>query len=104
MDEYYDPELLEFVDAITTSDTSKHTSETSTEYKMARSRKIRMIVALLCNAMDPRCTFLQLFLGLVAYTCGLQDKGFDYLNSFGCVAGIDLVSPFGPSRGLQLMN
>ena len=43
MDEYYDPELLEFVDAITTSDTSKHTSETGIEYKMARSRKIRMI-------------------------------------------------------------
>ena len=74
MDEYFEPELVEFVDAIT-SDSSRRTSDMGTEYKMPRSRKIRMTIALLCNAMYPRCTFVQLLLGLVAYSSGLQDKG-----------------------------
>ena len=92
MDEYFEPEL---VDAITTSDSSRRSSDMGTGYKKARSRKICMTIALLCNAMDPRCTFVQLLLGLVAYSSGLQDKGFDYLNSFGCVAGVDLVRQHG---------
>ena len=45
---------MEFVDAITMSDSSRHTSDMGAGYKMARSRKIRMTIALLCNAMDLR--------------------------------------------------
>ena len=44
--------------------------------------------------MDPHCCFLQTIIGLCcAY--GLRDKGFEALNAFGCLTGIDHICAHG---------
>ena len=84
---YYDPKL---VDTITTS-----THSCSKLHRDLRAYRIKMIISLLCFTMDPRCCFLQTLIGLLCYAYGLRDKGFEALNAFGCLAGIDHIHAHG---------
>ena len=64
-------------------------------HKSARKLRLKMVVALLCFAMNPACCFLQTLLGLVSYTNGLRDSGFEALNTFGCASSIDHIRTHG---------
>ena len=45
--------------------------------------------------MNPACCFLQTLLGLVSYTNGLRDSGFEALNTFRCTSSIDHIRTHG---------
>ena len=91
---YYDPKLLSIIDAITMS-THLSTHKCSRLYQDLRACRIKMIISLMCFTMDPCCCFLQTLTGLLCYAYGLRDKGFEALNAFGCLAGIDHIRAHG---------
>ena len=96
LDEHFDPDLNDFVEKITTSDKSKHrVEEGSTSYKRLRKLRIRMIICMLCMAMNPATSFFQTLLGVIAYMFGLRDRGFDILNAFGILSSVDQVRKHG---------
>lgn len=94
IDKYFDPELFNFLDTITTSRNS-HKHSSSDLYKDLRTARIRMVIAIMCNTMNPTCCFLQTITGLLCYAYGLRDKGFEALNAFGCCCSIDHVRSHG---------
>ena len=88
LDKYFDSELMEVVDSVTTSDWSKHTKKNSPTHTHDRKLKCMMICAIMANNMDPRKCFLQTLIGLACYAQGLRDKGMKLLNSFGVTSSI----------------
>ena len=88
LDKYFDSELMDVVDSITTSDWSKHTKKTSPTHAHDRKLKCMMVCAIMANNMDPRKCFLQTLIGLACYAQGLRDKGMKLLNSFGVTSSI----------------
>ena len=88
LDSFFKPDLIKLVENITTSDHGRYRPH-SELYKQTRKMKVRMIVALLCNTMNPQSCFMQTFLGLYCYCYGLRDAGFEVLNAFGCTCSID---------------
>ena len=94
LDSYYDPKLVSIIDAITMS-THLSTHTCSKLYQDLRTCRIKMIISLLCFTMDPRCCYLQTLTGLLCYAYGLRDKGFEALNAFGCLTGIDHIRAHG---------
>ena len=83
LEQYFDVELLKFVDAITMSDWSIHTKKITDQHSSSRRLKCMMICAIMANNMDPRICFTQTLLGLACYAQGLRDKGIKLLNAFG---------------------
>ena len=77
LEQYFDVELLKFVDAITMSTWSIHTKITY-QHSSSRGLKCMMICVITANNMDPRICFMHL--GLAQ---GLRDKGTNFLNAFG---------------------
>ena len=94
LESYYDPKLVSIIDNVTMS-THLSTHSCSKLYRDLRAYRIKMIISLLCFTMDPRCCFLQTLIGLLCYAYGLRDKGFEALNAFGCLAGIDHIRAHG---------
>ena len=93
LDQHFNKELSDFIERVTTSDNSKQRTATgNTSYRNLRRLRIRMIISLLCMAMNPTNTFLQ---RVVAYLYGLRDKGFDILNAFGIISSVDQVRKHG---------
>ena len=88
LDKYFDTELLNIVDLVTTSDSNIHTQKTSPSHMHNRKLKCMMICAIMANSMDPRKCFLQTLIGLACYAQGLRDKGMKLLNSFGVTSSI----------------
>ena len=88
LDKYFDKELMDTVDMLTTSDRSIHTKNTSEIHSHDRKLKCMMICAIMANNMDPRKCFLQTLVGLACYAQGLRDKGMKMLNSFGVTSSI----------------
>ena len=83
LDQYFDPELLKFVDDVTLSDTNIHTNTMSIQHSYSRKLKCMMICAIMANTMDPRNCLIQTLIGLACYAQGLRDKGIKLLNAFG---------------------
>ena len=81
IDQYFNQDLVKVVDEITTSRHAReHPHSQSTHYQEACQMRVRMVIALMCFAMNPFCTFFQTLLGLVCYSFGLRDGGFSILN------------------------
>ena len=82
LDGHFNTDLSEFLEKITSSDKSQH-REPSKSYINLRKLRIRMIICMLCMAINPANSFFQTMLGVVAYMFGLRDKGFDnYIECF----------------------
>ena len=60
-----------------------------------RKLRIKMTTALLCVTMNPSSCFLQTLLGLMCYSYGLRDQGFELLNAFGCTCSVHHVREHG---------
>ena len=101
LDSKFDSELYNYIDKAITSENVLHGSSSSASYKNVRKLRIRMIICMLCMAMNPANSFLQTILGVIAYLYGLRDKGFDILNAFGVTCSVDQVrkhGSFGPKN------
>ena len=83
LEQYFDAELLKFIDKVTVSDWSVHTKKSSDHHISSRKLKCMMICAIMANNMDPRNCFMQTLIGLACYAQGLRDKGIKLLNAFG---------------------
>ena len=96
LDAYFNPQLLDVIQEATTSEHSlSHGGhQYSPLYIDRRRHRIRMVIALICNTMNPSC-FFQTVVGLVCYAYGLRDKGFELLNMLGCTCSIDLLRSHG---------
>ena len=94
VDRYFNKDLIDLVDKVTTSDSGRYREQTEL-YRHTRKMKVRMIIALLCNTMNPKSNFIQTFLGLHCYGYGLRDAGFDILNTFGCICSVDHIPQHG---------
>ena len=88
LDKYFDKELMDTIDSITTSDWSIRSSKPSETHTHDRKLKCMMISAIMANNMDPRKCFLQTLVGLACYAQGLRDKGMQLLNCFGVTSSI----------------
>ena len=64
-------------------------------YEDLRRSRVWMIIVLLCFTMNPQCCFMQRITGLMCYTYGLRDKGYDLLNAMGCTCSIDHIRTHG---------
>ena len=95
LNSYFNKDLLNLVDTITTSDTSKAGHIPSDLYKDTRRIRVKVAVGLLCFTMNPTSSFLQTLLGLVCYSYGLRDAGFDILNTCGVTCSIDQIRRHG---------
>ena len=76
LDKYFDPELFNLMNSITTSrNSSKHKS--SPLYKDLHKSRLQMAISILSFIMNPQCCFLQTLTGLLCYALyyGLRDKG-----------------------------
>ena len=94
LDRHFNTDLCEFVEKITSSDISQYRAS-SKSYKNLRKLRIRMIICMLCMAMNPANSFFQTMLGVIAYMFGLRDRGFDILNAFGIICSVDQVRKHG---------
>lgn len=96
LDSYFDTQLVDFIDQATTSEYSlTRGNQSSIRYKNVRRLRIRMIIALLCFTMNPKCCFFQTLLGLMCYAYGLRDRGFELLNLFSCTCSADHIREHG---------
>ena len=94
LEPYFNTKLIKFVDDITTSTKSEHTTH-SQLYTDMRKLRTYMIISLLCYTKNPSIVFFQTIIGLFCYAYGLRDKGFEILNAFGCSCSIDHVRRHG---------
>ena len=81
LEKYFDCELMDFIDKITSSDRINSHHCPSDAHKFSRKLKCMMVCS--TNTMDPRACFMQTLMGLVCYCQGLRDKGIALLNAFG---------------------
>ena len=95
IDSYFDQELVNVIDSITTHSNMHDYNKYSSLYQDLRLSRIKMIIALLCFTMNPTCCFYQTLVGLICYAYGLRDKGFEMLNALGCSASIDHIRSHG---------
>lgn len=65
-----------------------------------------MIVCMLCMAMNPASSFLQILLGVMAYMFALRDKEFDIFNAFSVMCSVDQVRKHGAlwSKSVSQIN
>ena len=101
IDSYFDQELVNVIDSITTHSNMHDYNKYSSIYQDLRSSRIKMIIALLCFTMNPTCCFYQTLVGLICYAYGLRDKGFEMLNALGCSAIIDHIRSHGSFWAIQ---
>ena len=80
LEQYFDAELLKFVDDVTLSETSIQSENTTIQHTTSRKLKCMMICAIMANNMDPRDTFMQTLIGLACHAP--RDKGMKILNAF----------------------
>ena len=64
-------------------------------YSDIRKIRIKMIIALLCFTMNPTRCFIQTLLGLVCYSFGMRDGGFDILNTCAVTCSVDHIRRHG---------
>ena len=63
--------------------------DSATGHQPKQRLKLQMVIALLCNIQNKSVIMMQTVVGLVAYACGLRDKGFSILNKFGVICSIN---------------
>ena len=80
----------------TASDRSKdHKVSDLYDFRHKLCTCIRMVISILCLAMNPSTVFFQTLVGLVCYAYGLHDLGFSILNMLGCCCSIDQIRKHG---------
>ena len=79
---------------LTKSDKSKNTKHSNYIGDM-RKLRIYMMISLLCYAINPSIVFFQTIIGLFSHAYGLNDKGFEILNAFGCSCSVDHIRRHG---------
>ena len=62
---------------------------TSNSNQKKQHLKLQMVIAILRNIQNKESIMMQTILGLIAYACGLRDKGFNILNKFGVICSIN---------------
>ena len=95
LEQYFNKDLVDVIDTITTSrwTDSGHTQTES--YKHTRKLRVLTIAAMLSYAMNPKACFFQTLIGLVCYSFGLRDRGYDMLNALGICCSSDQVRKHG---------
>ena len=88
---YFNPELVQLIGNLTKSEISK----TAKHSQLYSDMRIYMIISLLCYVINPSTVFIQTIIGLFCYAYGLNDKGFEILNAFGCSCSVDHVRRHG---------
>ncbi len=84
-----------FLSATTVSEKAKGHSTVGALHDFRHKLSVRMVIAILCVAMNPSCVFVQTLVGLVCYAYGLSDLGFSVLNMIGCCCSIDQIRKHG---------
>ncbi len=76
---YIGKDLVKLIDELTQSEHSRvHPGETPSElYRDTRMHKISMVLAVLCNTMNPNSSFLQTRVGLSCFSSSLREVGFE---------------------------
>ena len=96
LENYFDIELLEFLNDITLSGRiAERGKNISGKYMHSRNSKYMMVYAILANMMDGRSCFLQTLIGLACYAQGLRDKGMKVLNAFGITSSVSHIRKHG---------
>ena len=93
LNSYFNKDLLNLVDTITHTSKAGHIPPDL--YKDTRRIRVKVAVGLLCFTVNPTSSFLQTLLGLVCYSNGLRDAGFDILNTCGVTCSIDQIRRHG---------
>lgn len=94
LESYFDPDLVKFINTVTTSKKSERVQHSQLYTDMKKLRTF-MIISLLCYNTNPSAVFLLTLIGLFCYAYGLRDKGFEIMNAFGCSCSIDQVRRHG---------
>ena len=85
LEKYLHRPLVSFLEKVLGMDKDRTSNSSQNKQRL----KLQMVIAILCNIQNKESIMMQNILGLIAYACGLRDKGFSILNKFSVICSIN---------------